>query len=377
MSEPPEPEGTGAPPAGRGAHLVDADGTRHLDFVLGGGAAILGHDPAEVAAALHALPEGGVSPEDAAGLRHGLGRRIRRAFPGADVVEFFDGETGALEAAAGIARAVTGRPLIVGVAGAHHLRGIAAELDLGVPYNSVEAAAEIFARRGGEIAAVAVEPVATATGCIAPAPGYLQSLRRITREHGALLIFDELVTGFRVADGGAQGLLGVTADLTCLGGVIGGGLPLGACAGSRDLMRRGSGSGGVGGDPRALTAGIAVLDRLAEGSVYARLEALGSRLDDGLRTASVAASFPCAVNRVGGMLTVFPGVERVDDADGARHADLDHFARLRRAWSHAGILWPASPFEPAFLSTAHQVADVDRAVSAFAGALRTRAETSE
>jgi glutamate-1-semialdehyde 2,1-aminomutase len=225
-------------------------------------------------------------------------------------------------------------------------------------------------------------------------------LRRITREHGALLVFDEAATGFRVAYGGAQTLLGVEPDLTCLGRVIGGGLPLAAWGGRRRLLERaaaiGAGTGGQvpgtggrtggagthGAGTRgaralpemapAMAAGIAVLDALREGGTYARLETLGSRLGDGLRTAAVAASVPCAVNRVGSMLTVFPGVERVDDAEGAGRCDLRGFTRLHRTWSDAGVIWPDSPFEAAFLSTAHQVADVDRAVSAFAGALRTR-----
>ena len=376
MSEPPEPEAAGAP-AGRSAHLVDADGARHLDFVLGGGASILGHGAGEVAGAVSRQTERAATPDEAAQLRDGLGGRIRAALPGVDRVDLFDGEAGALEAAAALARAATGRRLIVGVTGAHHLPGGVAAPDLAVPYNSVEAAAEVLARHGGEVAAVVVEPVASATGCIPPAPGYLQALRRMTRQHGTLLVFDELVTGFRVAYGGAQNLLGVTADLTCLGRVIGGGLPLGACAGGEDLMQRGSGGAGGRGDARAVAAGIAVLDGLVGGVAYARLEALGSRLGDGLRTVAVAASFPCAINRVGGMLSVFPGVERVDDADGARRADLSSFDRLRRAWSDAGVLWPESPFQPAFLSTAHELADVDRAVSAFAGVLRTRAETPE
>jgi glutamate-1-semialdehyde 2,1-aminomutase len=220
-----------------------------------------------------------------------------------------------------------------------------------------------------------VEPVAGNMGCVPPQQGYLGELRRLTREHGALLIFDEVMTGFRVAYGGAQGLFGVRPDLTCLGKVIGGGLPVGAYAGSRALMERVAPLGPVyqagtlSGSPLAMAAGVAVLDALHGGDAYARLEAMSGRLSDGLHSAAVAASVPCAVNRVGSMLTVFVGVERVDDYADARRSDLAAFARVHRAWRAAGVIWPPSQFEAAFLSTAHAAADVDRAVSAFAGAL--------
>ena len=221
-----------------------------------------------------------------------------------------------------------------------------------------------------------VEPVAGNMGCVPPLPGYLEELRRLTREDGALLVFDEVMTGFRVAYGGAQGLYGIQPDLTCLGKVIGGGLPVGAYGGRRDLMERVAPLGPVyqagtlSGNPLAMAAGVATLDVLRDGDAYARLEALAGRLGDGLRTAAVAASTPCAVNRVGSMLTVFVGVDRVDDYADARRSDLEAFARLHRRWREAGVLWPPSQFEAAFLSTAHQAADVDRAVSLFAGTLR-------
>ena len=244
------------------------------------------------------------------------------------------------------------------------------------PDNSADAVAEAFAVHHERIAAVIVEPVAGNMGCVAPVPGFLQELRRITRERGALLIFDEVMTGFRVAYGGAQLLYGIEPDLTCLGKVIGGGLPVGAYGGARGLMEQVAPLGPVyqagtlSGNPLAMAAGIAVLDRLRSGDAYTRLETLGGRLGDGLRTAAVAASVPCAVNRVGSMLTVFLGVQRVDDYEDARRSDLEAFARVHRAWRDAGVLWPPSQFEAAFLSTAHQAPDIDRAVSAFAGAIR-------
>lgn len=387
MSHPPEPDQPSRGAAGEGAHVIDADGTRRLDFVLGHGAHILGHRPAQVGEALRLQAERGSAPELVAGLEEELARRIRAALPGVEMVRFVSSETESQLMAILIARSVTGRPLVVTCAEVLHGREVpptagvqgASAGVVGVAYNSAEAAAEMFDRHPGEIAALVVNPVGTGTGCVPPVPGYLQELRRITHEHGTLLIVDEVVTGFRVAYGGAQTLYGVDADLTCLGRVIGGGFPLGACGGRRGLLERVAtidslkGVGDLSGSPRAMAAGIAVLDELGGGDAYARMEALGSRLADGLLTAAVAASVPCAVNRVGSILTVYPGVERVDDGESARRADPERFARLHRAWSDAGVIWPRSQFESAFLSTAHEVADIDRAVSAFAGALRARA----
>jgi len=249
-----------------------------------------------------------------------------------------------------------------------------------VPYNSADAMAEALSAHPEQVAAVVVEPVAGNMGCVPPLPGYLERLRELTTGAGTLLIFDEVMTGFRVAYGGAQSLYGIRPDLTCLGKVIGGGLPVGAYGGRRDLMEQVAPAGAVyqagtlSGNPLAMAAGIAVLEVLRTGDAYDRLEALGSRLGDGFRSAAVAASFPCAVNRVGSMLTPFLGVDRVDDYAGARGADLNEFARLHRAWREAGVVWPPSQFEAAFISTAHATADVDRAVSVFAGALRRAAD---
>jgi glutamate-1-semialdehyde 2,1-aminomutase len=393
----------GDPPmivAAEGAHLVDADGGRFVDFVLAYGPQILGHNPASVVEALRGQLDRGIAYGHTAGQEVELAERICAALPSVEMVRFVSSGTEATMSAIRLARAATGRDLVVKFAGAYHghadallaaagsgvatlglpgsagvPRGAVADT-LVLPYNSAAAAAEAFATHGERIAAVIVEPVAGNMGCVPPLPGYLEGLRRLTREHGALLIFDEVMTGFRVAYGGAQTLYGVQPDLTCLGKVIGGGLPVGAYGGEQSLMERVAPLGPVyqagtlSGNPLAMAAGVAVLDALRDGEAYARLEALGGRLGDGLRTAAVAASVPCAVNRVGSMLTVFLGVERVDDYEDARRSDLDAFARVHRRWREAGVLWPPSQFEAAFLSTAHQVADVDRAVSAFAGAIR-------
>ncbi len=223
-----------------------------------------------------------------------------------------------------------------------------------------------------------VEPVAGNMGCVPPRPGYLAALRDITAKHGALLVFDEVMTGFRVAYGGAQQLYGVTPDLSCLGKVIGGGLPVGAYGGRRDLMEQVAPAGPVyqagtlSGNPLAMAAGCAALDALRDGAAYRRLEQLGARMEEGLRAAADEAGVACAVNRVGSMLTPFLGTERVECFDDARAADTRRFAELHAAWLDGGVLWPPSQFEAAFLSTAHSDDDVDRVVDVAARTLSGR-----
>jgi glutamate-1-semialdehyde 2,1-aminomutase len=244
-----------------------------------------------------------------------------------------------------------------------------------LPYNDADALTALLEHRGAEVAAVIVEPVAGNMGCVPPAPGFLQRTRDLTQRHGAILVFDEVMTGFRVAYGGAQELYGVTPDMTCLGKVIGGGIPVGAYGGRRELMELVAPSGPVyqagtlSGNPLAMTAGCAVLDALRDGSPYQRLEALGSRLERGLAAAADDAGVECAINRVGSMLTPFLGVSEVIDFATARTADAALFATLHAAWLAQGILWPPSQFEAGFISTAHSEADIDRTVTCFSGAL--------
>jgi glutamate-1-semialdehyde 2,1-aminomutase len=394
----------GEPPViarGEGAHLFDVDGNAYVDMILAFGPHILGHGHPAIVAALREQLERGVSFGATTELEVELARRITTAMPSVEMVRFVNSGTEATMSAIRLARGATSRQRIVICQGGYHghadhllAGGGSGMATLGipssagvpealvaetvvVPYNSTDAAAE--ALRGAPVAAVLVEPVAGNMGCVPPRPGYLAELRRLTADAGALLIFDEVMTGFRVARGGAQELYGVVADLTCLGKVIGGGLPVGAYGGRRSLMEQVAPLGPVyqagtlSGNPLAMAAGIAALDSLDE-AAYARLESLGSRLGDGLRSAAVAASVPCAVNRVGSMVTTFLGVERVDDWDDAQLADRELFARLHRAWLDAGVLWPPSQFEAAFLSTAHEPADIDRVLSVVAGELRRTAD---
>jgi glutamate-1-semialdehyde 2,1-aminomutase len=394
----------GTPPVfarAEGAHLWDEDGNTYVDMVLAYGPHIVGHRHPAVVAALARQLEAGTAFGGPTALEVELAERVINALPSVAMVRFVNSGTEATMSALRLARAATGRDAIVKCSGAYHghadmllveagsgvaTLGIpgspgepaAAVADtLTVPYNDVDAVRALFDVHGERIAALIVEPVAGNMGCVPPAPGYLAALREITAQHGALLVFDEVMTGFRVAYGGAQSLYGVSPDLTCLGKVIGGGLPVGAYGGRTDLMEQVAPSGPVyqagtlSGNPLAMAAGCAVLDVLRDGRAYDTLERLGARLAAGFAAAAEEAGVPCAVNRVGSMLTPFLGVDSVSDFDGARRADTSRFAAVHAAWLDAGVFWPPSQYEAAFLSTAHTEADVDRVLEGFLGALRS------
>jgi glutamate-1-semialdehyde 2,1-aminomutase len=379
--------------------VYDADGNRFTDYVLAYGPHILGHSPPEVVAAVAEQLARGVAFGLTTEVEVELAERIVAAMPSVEMVRFVNSGTEATMSAVRLARAATGRDLVVKFAGAYHGHADAllaaagsgvATLSIagspGIPagavadtavlrFNDLDAVERLFARRGGSVACVLVEPVAGNMGCVPPAPGFLEGLRRLCGEHGSLLVFDEVMTGFRLAYGGAQALYGVRPDLTCLGKVIGAGLPVAAYGGRRALMSMLAPSGGVyqagtlSGNPLGMAAGCAVLDRLGDGGAYAALETLGERLQAGLERASAGAGLPCAVNRVGSMVTPFLGIDRVADFEGAQRADQEAFAALHRHWLRAGVLWPPSQFETAFLSTAHEPADLDATVAAFGEAL--------
>jgi glutamate-1-semialdehyde 2,1-aminomutase len=395
----------GTPPVfvrGQGAHLYDEDGNDYVDMVLAYGPHILGHRAPPIVAALTAQLERGTAFGGPTALEVELAERVINAVPSVEMVRFVNSGTEATMSALRLARAATGRDRIVKCSGGYHghadmllveagsgvaTLGIpgspgvpegAARDTLTVPYNDVEATRTLFDQQGERIAALIVEPVAGNMGCVPPRPGYLQALRDITTQHRALLIFDEVMTGFRVAYGGAQQLYGVTPDLTCLGKVIGGGLPVGAYGGRRELMERIAPSGPVyqagtlSGNPLAMAAGCAALDALRDGTAYDRLELLGSRLAEGLRAAADEAGVACAVNRVGSMLTPFLGVEHVDNYEDAKRADSAGFAELHAAWLESGVFWPPSQFEAAFVSTAHSEPDLDLVVDVAARKLSRR-----
>ena len=378
-----------------GAHLFDNQGNRFIDFVLAYGPHILGHNPPGVREALTEQLGRGVAFGTTTALEVELAERVVDAVPSIDMVRFVNSGTEATMSAIRVARAATQRDRIVKFAGCYHGHADALLADAGsgvatlgisgspgvpaaaveatavLPYNDTDAVKALFAEQGERIAAVIVEPVAGNMGCVLPAPGFLEALRKLCSSHGSVLIFDEVMTGFRLAYGGAQQLLGVTPDLTCLGKVIGGGLPVAAYGGRRRLMALVAPQGPVyqagtlSGSPLAMVAGCAVLDQLREGNVYEVLEVLGSRMANGLSSAAEEAGVSCVVNRAGSMVTPFLGVVEVTDFAGARRASTELFRDLHAEWLDAGVFWPPSQFESGFISSAHDPSDIDHAVEAF------------
>ena len=383
--------------SGAGAYVRDADGREYVDLVGGWGPAILGHAHPDVVAAVREAAARGFALGATGPLEIELGERIRARMPSIERLRFTSSGTEAVMSAVRVARAATGRDLVVVFAGGYHGHsdGLLAAAGSGVatlglpgsagvpaalaattivlPYNDPSSVTLAFARHAGRIAAVVVEPVAANTGVIAPAPGFLEHLRATTRADGALIIFDEVITGFRLGPGGAQARFGIRPDLTTLGKVIGGGLPIGAYGGRADLMNLVAPAGPVyqagtlSGHPLAMTAGVATLDRLTP-EVYLALESTGEALEQGLREAAADAGAAVSIARVGSLLTVFFRPTAPLDATEAADSDRDAFGRFFRAMLGAGVLLPPSPFEAWFLSLAHGDAEIARIVEAARGA---------
>ena len=376
---------------GRAAEVIDADGRAYLDFLGSWGALILGHAPPRVSAAIAQRAKAGTSFGAPTAGEVELARLLVEAVPSVEQVRLVNSGTEATMSALRLARAATGREAILKFAGCYHghvdallVRAGSGPFTLGVPdspgvppsvtaltgtaeFNDVTGVRDLLRARGGELAAVIVEPVAGNMGVVAPLPGFLETLREETARAGCLLVFDEVITGFRVAWNGAQGRYGVVPDLSCLGKVIGGGLPLAAFGGRRDLMEQLAPTGAVyqagtlSGNPLAVAAGLATLDSVRQTpGAYDRLEQLGARAEDLLGQALAATRTPGCVNRVGSMLTVFFGVERVRDHGDARGADTAAFARFFHGMLAEGVYLPPSQFEAMFLSLAHTEADIDR-----------------
>ena len=376
-------------------YLFDIDENRYLDMVLAYGPLILGHLHPKVVAALSRqlqLGEAFGGPTEA---EVELAEEIGRRMPSLEMVRLVNSGTEAAMSAIRLARGATGRDLLVKFAGCYHghsdsllaaagsglatlsipgspgvPQGTVADT-LVLPFNDEAALAELFSEFGDRIAAVIVEPIPGNMGVVLPQAGFLPRLRQLTSQAGSVLIFDEVITGFRVGRGGAQGLFEIVPDLTCLGKVIGGGLPVGAFGGRRDLMSQLAPEGDVyqagtlSGNPLAVTAGIAVLAELEGPEPYRRLEELGSQLEAGLQEAARRRGIPLQLNRQGSMLTVYFAKVPVTDYQSAMASDRSAFATVHKELLRAGIFWPPSAFETAFLSLRHEPADVEFLVAAF------------
>ncbi len=383
----------------QGATMTDVDGVTYIDYVGSWGPMILGHAHPDVLTALTNALHCGTSFGAPNELEVALAEEIIDAVPSIEMVRMVNSGTEATMSAIRLARGATGRTKLVKFEGCYHGHGDSllvkagsgvatlglpdspgvpatlAENTLTLPFNNIEALEQLF-QQHQDIAALIIEPVVGNMGCVPPRDGYLQSLREITRRNGTLLIFDEVMTGFRVARGGAQELYGVTPDLTTLGKIIGGGLPVGAYGGSKDLMRNIAPAGPIyqagtlSGNPLAMSAGLATLRLLRDKSVYEQLERLTAKLCSGLREAAREAGVETICNRVGSMWTSFFTRDEVTDWTTANRSDRKKYASFFHAMLNEGVYLAPSQFEAAFVSTAHTEEVIDRTIEAARKAFR-------
>ena len=379
---------------GRGSKLYDADGNRYIDYVGSWGPLILGHADPRVTAAVKRVIGNGTSFGAATEVEIRLAEMICRAMPSIEMLRFVNSGTEATMSAIRLARAFTGRERIIKFEGCYHghsdsllVSGGSGMATLSIPdspgvlrqaarytlvaaYNDIQSVQRLFDKYPGEIAAVIVEPVAANMGVVQPARGFLGGLRRLTKKYGALLIFEEVITGFRIAYGGAQGLFGIKPDITCLGKIIGGGLPVGAYGGRRDIMKMMAPEGQVyqagtlSGNPLAMTAGIETLRILNDARVYRQLEERTAALQEGIAAAACQACIPLSIARAGSLLTVFFSGGEVSDYSSVRSCDTGLFARFFNSLLNDGIYWPPSQFEAAFVSLAHSPQDIETTIRA-------------
>ncbi len=379
---------------GRGDRVWDIDGNEYIDYVCSWGALILGHCDDEVVSAVKAAAQRGTTFGAPTEAETELAERIVGAFGSIEKLRLVSSGTEAVMTALRLARAFTGRDLIVKMAGCYHghsdsmliaagsgpaelgvpssagVPKAVAGLTIAVPYNDLESVRQVFARHRGKVAAVLVEPVAANMGVVPPQAGYLQGLREICGREGAILVFDEVITGFRVAYGGAQELYGIKADLTCLGKIAGGGMPLAAIGGRREIMDLLAPSGPVyqagtlSGNPIATAAANATLKHLALPGCFEKLEELGAALQAGLAGAAAKAKTQVVINRVGSLLSCFFTAGPVRNFEDVQGTDIGRFKRFFGRMLNEGIYLAPSAYEAMFISLAHSREDIDKTVQA-------------
>ena len=388
----------------RGATITDVDGNTYIDYVGSWGPMILGHADEELVAAVQEVAMNGTSFGAPTELEVNLAQEVIDAVPSIEMVRMVSSGTEATMSAIRLARGVTGRTKLVKFEGCYHGHadsllvkagsGVAtlglpdspgvpaalAENTITLPFNNVGALEQVFAEHAG-IAAVIIEPVVGNMGCVPPLPGFLEAVRKLTRDHGALLIFDEVMTGFRVARGGAQERYGITPDITTLGKIIGGGLPVGAYGGSREIMNHIAPAGPIyqagtlSGNPLSMTAGLVTLRRLRDKSVYERLERSSEKLCAGLSAAAKEAGVSTITNRVGSMWTSFFTGEAVVDWDSANKSDRQRYGKFFHAMLEEGVYLAPSQFEAAFVSLAHTDELIEKTIEAARKSLKPRIDT--
>jgi glutamate-1-semialdehyde 2,1-aminomutase len=382
--------------SGRGCFVRDVDGNDYVDYVCSWGPLLFGHAPGFVVNALAEVAPRGTSFGAPTELEVELAELVARLVPGIDLLRCVNSGSEATASAIRLARGATGRPVIVKCAGCYHgsvdsllVTAGSGVATLGIPetsgvpeatardtvvveFNDVDALEQAFAIHGGRIAAVILEPIAGNMGLVPPAADYLRVVRDATARNGALLIFDEVMTGFRVAPDGAQGLFSVRPDLTCFGKIIGGGLPVGAYGGRRDIMEQLAPLGPVyqagtlAGNPLAMSAGIAMLREIERrgAALYTQLETAGARLEAGLRDVFEGAGQPVCIQRAGSMMTLFFDAGPVRNYAEAKRSDVARFAAFFHAMLDRGVFLPPSQFECWFLSAAHDDAAIGKTISA-------------
>lgn len=374
----------------KGAYVTDVDGREYIDYIGSWGPMILGHAHPEVIAAVQEAAVRGTSYGAPTELEVALAEEVCGAVPSIEMLRLCSSGTEATMSAIRLARGYTGRDRIVKFVGCYHGHsdsllvkagsgvatfglpdspGVPADLakhTITIGYNDFEGLETVFAEVGEQIACAIIEPVVGNMGCVLPASGFLEKLREITARYGALLIFDEVMTGFRLSRAGAQGIYGITPDLTCLGKIIGGGLPVGAFGGRREIMQKLAPAGPVyqagtlSGNPLAVTAGLTTLRLLRDEAIYARIERAAATLAEGIKAAAQETGMPVTINRAGSMFTVFFTDKEVTDWESAKESDTARFALFFQSLLRQGVYFPPSQFEAGFLGACHTPEVIER-----------------